>query len=152
MNSEKIECSICLEEILDNTSKVILQCNHKYHFNCFLKYIDSIDDYDSDEVESTDTSLDKYISCPYCRKDIKDIDPIKFEKELTLSTIDNDYMTDIEDDFEEFITSGYPQMFYNCGVTEIITDNFICLNESNQYKIIFFNAFENRYIMETHHY
>lgn len=141
------ECSICLEDILDNTSIIKLKCNHKYHVNCFTKYIESIEEYNSDDEELEDT-VKKYITCPYCREKIDDIEPIEFEKDIS----EESTLTDSDiDNLEEFRNLGYPRLFHDLGASEIIGDNFICLNEQNEYKIIYYDEDEG-YICETYPY
>lgn len=48
-----IICSICLTDIIKN--KVYLHCKHFFHKNCILKWLQNKD------------------TCPYCRKDIKNL-------------------------------------------------------------------------------
>lgn len=51
---EEIElCSICTEQINDKTNFVITQCNHKFHYNCLLKW----------NISNN--------NCPICRQIIK---------------------------------------------------------------------------------
>ena len=48
-----MECSICLEELNEKTI-FTLSCNHKLHYQCFLKYV-----YQKSNI---------YIDCPLCRE------------------------------------------------------------------------------------
>ena len=49
-----MECSICLEELNDKKTIFTLSCNHKLHYQCFLKYV-----YQKNNI---------YIDCPLCRE------------------------------------------------------------------------------------
>lgn len=144
-------CSICLDDILDNTSVVILKCSHKYHFNCFYKYIDSIDDYNSED-ESFEETINKYISCPYCRTKIDDIEPIVFDKDTLDDSSDTLTLSEESEDLYEFINSNYANLFNNSGITEIIGDTFICLNYIDKYRIIYYDEIEDKYISEIYPY
>tara|TARA_B100001057_G_scaffold457818_1_gene506435 strand:+ start:196 stop:849 length:654 start_codon:yes stop_codon:yes gene_type:complete len=47
-------CTICLDDIISDNNKMITECNHVFHFNCFIQYV-----CDSNDVE---------IKCPNCRQ------------------------------------------------------------------------------------
>lgn len=76
-NSNNI-CSICIQDMLENQTTVILKCRHKYHFKCFANIIDM---YDRREIEE--------IRCPYCRTEINDI---------SIDQVDNDIRTAVFND------------------------------------------------------
>ena len=65
-------CSICGSNILENEKIHILPCNHKFHYDCLLKFL------------KTDLSYPRCNKCPYCRQEftylplLDDIKPIKF--------------------------------------------------------------------------
>ncbi len=72
-------CNICLE-----TANIITNCNHQYCNTCINEYLQQninkmgkysiIDDMgDEENIDEFDKYIYKYISCPYCRNDIKEL-------------------------------------------------------------------------------
>lgn len=53
---EEETCCICYDNLCENTKNTQLQCGHKYHTGCILKW------------------LNKNNSCPYCRYEVKEIE------------------------------------------------------------------------------
>ena len=49
-----MECSICLEEFNNEKTIFTLSCNHKLHYQCFLKYVYQKGNF--------------FIDCPLCRE------------------------------------------------------------------------------------
>ena len=47
-------CTICLDNIISDNNKIITECNHEFHFICFIKYVCD--------------SNDREIKCPNCRQ------------------------------------------------------------------------------------
>jgi hypothetical protein len=84
------ECPICLENI--NDTALVLICNHRYHYNCIINYLES-------EVLRLIKYQDrrsyiccKYLKCPLCRKSMccQDIKNIIYNKYIFLKrTIKN---------------------------------------------------------------
>ena len=56
IESNKIECSICLEYCENNNSKIITNCNHTFHYTCIK--------------QSLMTNSNNHL-CPLCRSQIK---------------------------------------------------------------------------------
>lgn len=50
-------CSICGSDILENEQDHILPCNHKFHYDCLLKFL------------KFDLSYPRCNKCPYCRQE-----------------------------------------------------------------------------------
>lgn len=62
---EEVEvCSICLESITNNSSVIILECSHSFHFNCILQ----------NSISNNNQFVD---SCPNCRVNITETRLIK---------------------------------------------------------------------------
>lgn len=61
------ECLICLEEF-DLSPIAILSCNHKYHFNCLAKWIN--------------TKKNKYNICTICDKNVEIINIYSLNQNL----------------------------------------------------------------------
>ena len=48
-------CSICLFEIYNNQTTIKTNCNHTYHFDCFMSFLFNVD-------KNTNN-----VKCPLCR-------------------------------------------------------------------------------------
>jgi len=67
INNEIDSCSICLDDIEKNIKGdrnylFILECNHSYHYDCFLNYID----YNLQKIKEFNC-----VECPLCRTKTK---------------------------------------------------------------------------------
>lgn len=111
-------CPICLENI-DKEEQVLLNCNHKFHFDCFQKWIEH------------------NISCPYCRKDLKVITNIyekpknsinyKFKKKTKCKNVILDGET-IYDSYQQLINQcpiGFLQYDGNIEPIYKLNDKYI---------------------------
>jgi hypothetical protein len=69
------ECSICIEEFTGNN--IILSCNHKFHTECILKYIE-IEFNKYRKQNQNEQICCQQLKCPLCRKSIscKDSNPL----------------------------------------------------------------------------
>lgn len=82
-------CSICLEELTELSSKIILGCSHKYHLNCIYKNI---------------TQGTTHNKCPLCRSKIKMSDSL-----IELSEEDSHKIQDIEKQKKEMANCLRPR-------------------------------------------
>jgi hypothetical protein len=58
-------CSICLDEINEETNKLVTECNHTFHTNCYLSYSRN---WYLTKWHSTNWNLKSdVIGCPNCR-------------------------------------------------------------------------------------
>jgi hypothetical protein len=55
------QCPICFEDITDESKRLVTKCNHVFHEECLLKWIDTQED---------NLGLDS-MNCPVCREEIK---------------------------------------------------------------------------------
>jgi hypothetical protein len=53
-------CPICYEDITDESKRLVTKCNHAFHEECLVKWIDTQEDCGSD-----------CINCPMCRGEVK---------------------------------------------------------------------------------
>lgn len=63
-------CSICLNEVTTETNKMVTECNHTFHTNCYLNYC----------------KVSRKIDCPNCRNPNKPI-TIKCETQYELGDV-----------------------------------------------------------------
>lgn len=70
------ECSICIENF-DNQNSITLSCNHTFHSECIMKYIETeFNNYR--KQHQNERICCKQFKCPLCRKSIscKDSNPL----------------------------------------------------------------------------
>lgn len=60
------ECSICIEEF--NKHNIILSCNHKFHSECIMTYIEA--EFNKYRKQNSDQICCQQLRCPLCRKSI----------------------------------------------------------------------------------
>jgi len=89
-------CPICLEDIHKTGSKLILNCNHQFHIDCYTKYVIHT------AREISEGGKDIEVRCPMCRtNDLNMVMPLldtmeeSMDTELTFSL----FISEIEDIF-----------------------------------------------------
>lgn len=74
-SNEPVICSICLEE-LGNESIADLECGHKLHLHCLMRFLNGTE------------NPPKFLKCPLCRKEYKDIKPCQKNHEQPIRILE----------------------------------------------------------------
>lgn len=98
-------CSICLEELTELSSKIILGCSHKYHLNCIYKNI---------------TQGTTHNKCPLCRSKIKMSDSL-----IKLSEEDSHKIQDIEKQKKEMANCLRPKLRVSFSIYNIVPGEIV---------------------------
>lgn len=98
-------CSICLEELTELSSKIILGCSHKYHLNCIYKNI---------------TQGTTHNKCPLCRSKIKMSDSL-----IELSEEDSHKIQDIEKQKKEMANCLRPKLRVSFSIYNIVPGEIV---------------------------
>jgi hypothetical protein len=98
-------CSICLEELTELSSKIILGCSHKYHLNCIYKNI---------------TQGTTHNKCPLCRSKIKMSDSL-----IKLSEEDIHKIQDIEKQKKEMANCLRPKLRVSFSIYNIVPGEIV---------------------------
>jgi len=109
-------CPICLEKLTELSSKIILGCSHKYHFNCIYKNI---------------TQGTTHNKCPLCRSKIKMSDSL-----IELSEENIQKIQDIEKQKKEMANCLRPKLRVSFSIYNIVSGDAI-VQETRQ----FFDSF-----------
>jgi hypothetical protein len=111
-------CSICLDEINENKNKLVTECNHTFHTNCYDKYY-------------TTTSVTK---CPNCRSETIDNFNLNYDRNIK-EQISFLYYRPDENKIGQLTVSSCPDkkmvMFINIYDEEDINVIFKTLHEIN---------------------
>jgi hypothetical protein len=98
-------CSICLEELTELSSKIILGCSHKYRLNCIYKNI---------------TQGTTHNKCPLCRSKIKMSDSL-----IKLSEEDIHKIQDIEKQKKEMANCLRPKLRVSFSIYNIVPGEIV---------------------------
>ena len=89
MSSFVCECSICLNDITNQTGKVTMACSHAFHFRCISNWF--IEQNDNDQSES----------CPYCRREASEDEALPKIEEVESEDEDSESEDEEEDSDDE---------------------------------------------------